>query len=72
VPRASEKLLGARRLALKHLPHYYRLHGPRLVIEYDNTRDGANHVHAVWHDPTNSFGQDLLRAHYESSHNKGQ
>jgi hypothetical protein len=26
----------------------------------------------VWHDPTNSFGQDLLRAHYETSHNKGQ
>ena len=53
-------------------PHYYRLHGPRLVIEYDNSRDGANHIHAVWHDPTNSFGQDLLRAHYETSHNKGQ
>lgn len=53
-------------------PHYYRLHGPRLVIEYDNTQDGANHIHAVWHDPTNSFGQDLLRAHYEASHDKDQ
>ncbi|ETX05321.1 MAG: hypothetical protein ETSY2_23635 [Candidatus Entotheonella gemina] len=53
-------------------PHYYRLHGPRLVIEYDNTQNGANHIHAVWHDPTNSFGQDLLRAHYEASHNKTQ
>lgn len=53
-------------------PHYYRLHGPRLVIEYDNTQNGANHVHAVWHDPMNSFGQDLLRAHYESSHHKAQ
>ncbi|MDH3598761.1 MAG: DUF3500 domain-containing protein [Candidatus Tectomicrobia bacterium] len=53
-------------------PHYYRLHGPRLVIEYDNTRDGANHIHAVWHDPINSFGQDLLRAHYEASHHKGR
>lgn len=51
-------------------PHYYRLHGPRLVIEYDNTQNGANHVHAVWHDPTNSFGRDLLRAHYETSHRK--
>ena len=51
-------------------PHYYRLHGPRLVIEYDNTQNGANHIHAVWHDPTNSFGQDLLRAHYEASHRK--
>lgn len=51
-------------------PHYYRLHGPRLVIEYDNTQNGANHVHAVWHDPANRFGQDLLRAHYETSHQK--
>ncbi len=51
-------------------PHYYRLHGPKLVIEYDNTQNGANHIHAVWHDPTNHLGQDLLRAHYETSHRK--
>ena len=49
-------------------PHYYRLHGPTLVIEYDNTQDGANHVHSVWHNPTNSFGQDLLRTHYQEAH----
>ncbi|MGE3537506.1 MAG: DUF3500 domain-containing protein [Candidatus Tectimicrobiota bacterium] len=49
-------------------PHYYRLHGPTLLIEYDNTQNGANHVHSVWHDPMNSFGQDLLRAHYERHH----
>ncbi|MBV8165203.1 MAG: DUF3500 domain-containing protein, partial [Alphaproteobacteria bacterium] len=24
-------------------PHYYRLHGPALLIEYDNTQDDANH-----------------------------
>lgn len=53
-------------------PHYYRLHGPRLVIEYDNTQNGVNHIHAVWHDPTNRFGQDLLRTHYETSHQKGR
>ncbi len=47
-----------------HQPHYYRLHGPSLVIEYDNTQDDANHVHAVWHDPSREFGEDLLRAHY--------
>ncbi len=51
-------------------PHYYRLHGPKLVIEYDNTQNGANHIHAVWHAPTNHLGQDLLRAHYETSHRK--
>ena len=49
-------------------PHYYRLHGPTLLIEYDNTQNGANHVHSVWHNPVNSFGQDLLRAHYQDAH----
>ena len=49
-------------------PHYYRLHGPTLVIEYDNTQNGANHVHSIWHNPTNSFGQDLLQAHYKEAH----
>ena len=49
-------------------PHYYRLHGPTLLIEYDNSQNRANHVHSVWHDPQNDFGADLLRAHYELSH----
>jgi hypothetical protein len=48
--------------------HYYRLHGPTLLIEYDNTQNDANHIHSVWHDPKNDFGLDLLRAHYESGH----
>jgi hypothetical protein len=48
--------------------HYYRLHGPTLLIEYDNTQNDANHVHSVWHDPRNDFGADLLRAHYERGH----
>jgi hypothetical protein len=38
-------------------PHYYRLQGPRLLIEYDNVQDGANHVHSVWRDPLGDFGQ---------------
>jgi hypothetical protein len=37
-------------------PHYYRVQGPRLLIEYDNVQDGANHVHSVWRDPTGDFG----------------
>lgn len=49
-------------------PHYYRVHGPTLLIEYDNTQNGANHVHSVWHNPPNSFGQDLLQAHYKEAH----
>jgi hypothetical protein len=49
-------------------PHYYRVHGPTLLIEYDNTQNGANHVHSVWHNPGNSFGRDLLRSHYQEAH----
>jgi len=49
-------------------PHYYRLHGPTVLIEYDNTQNDANHIHSVWHDPRNAFGADLLRAHYASGH----
>jgi Protein of unknown function (DUF3500) len=37
-------------------PHYYRLQGPGLHIEYDNVQDGANHVHSVWRDPDGDFG----------------
>ena len=38
-------------------PHYYRVQGPRLLIEYDNVQNGANHVHSVWRDPAGDFGQ---------------
>ncbi len=48
-------------------PHYYRIHGPTILIEYDNIQNGANHVHAVWRDLLNDFGEDMLRRHYETS-----
>jgi hypothetical protein len=52
-------------------PHYYRVQGAGFVLEYDNTQNGANHVHTVWHDLTNNFGADALKAHYEhSSHHQ--
>ena len=41
-------------------PHYYRLQGPRLLIEWDNTQSNANHAHSVWRDPTSDFGLDVL------------
>lgn len=44
--------------------HYYRIHGPTLLVEYDNSQNDANHVHTVWRDLQNDFGGDLLRAHY--------
>ena len=49
-------------------PHYFRVHGPTALIEYDNTQDGANHVHSVWIDPASLFGRDLLKAHYKGAH----
>ena len=46
---------------------YFRLQGPRTLIEVDNTTDG-DHVHAVWHDVEGDFGDDLLAAHYRAAH----
>jgi hypothetical protein len=51
--------------------HYYRIHGPQFVIEYDNTQDGANHVHTVWRDLERDFGGDVLRQHLEQEHGAG-
>jgi hypothetical protein len=49
-------------------PHYYRVHGPTLLIEYDNTQNDANHVHSVWRDLERDFGGDLLREHLAHHH----
>ncbi len=48
--------------------HYYRIQGPSLLAEYDNTQRGANHIHTVWRDPRQDFGVDALQAHYQHSH----
>ena len=48
--------------------HYYRLQGQRFLVEYDNTQNGANHIHTVWRDPAGDFGADLLPAHYAEHH----
>ncbi len=50
------------------LPHYYRLQGPRLLAEYDNTTRDGNHVHTVWRNPINDFGVDALSTHHQNSH----
>lgn len=49
-------------------PHYYRLQGPRLLAEYDNTQRDVNHVHTVWRDPTGDFGDDVLARHRAAFH----
>ncbi len=45
-------------------PHYYRVQGSTLLVEYDNTQRDVNHVHTLWRDLTNDFAGDALAAHY--------
>jgi len=47
--------------------HYYRVQGETFLLEYDNTQNNANHIHAVWRDLENDFGDDLLKRHYEQT-----
>lgn len=47
---------------------YYRLHHPRLLIELDCTQNNANHVHALWRDPSADWGRDVLGEHYRHHH----
>ena len=49
-------------------PHYYRVQGPRLLVEWDNTQRGANHAHSVWRDPGSDFGLDVLARHRAAHH----
>jgi hypothetical protein len=48
--------------------HYYAIRGPSLLVEYDNTQNGANHIHSVWRDLANDWGEDMLREHYAADH----
>ncbi len=54
----------------KGQPHYYRVQTSSFLIEYDDTQNGANHIHSVWRDFKGDFGMDMLAAHYQTSHNK--
>jgi hypothetical protein len=47
---------------------YYRIQGPTIIIEYDNTQNNANHVHSVVRDLMHDFGGDLLLEHYKKGH----
>ncbi len=55
-------------------PHYYRVQGPEFLVEFENAQPGgglpgeANHIHTVWRDPENDFGDDLLLRHYAQEH----
>lgn len=47
--------------------HYYIINGPSFLIEFDNSggpRQSANHIHAIWREKGNEFGEDVLKQHY--------
>lgn len=39
--------------------HYYRIQGPTFVIEFCNSQNQANHIHAVWRSYLGDFGIPL-------------
>lgn len=47
--------------------HYYRLQSPEFIIEYDNFQNNGNHVHSIFRDVKNDFG-DALAEHYDKEH----
>ena len=47
-------------------PHYYRIQGPTIIIEYDNVQNNANHIHTVIRDLKYDFGGDELLKHYKN------
>jgi hypothetical protein len=48
--------------------HYFRIQGPVLLIEHDNTQANGAHIHSVWRNPADDFGDDILAAHYRQHH----
>ena len=49
-------------------PYYYRIQGPTIIIEFDNSQGNANHIHSVVRDLKNDFGGDALLEHYKKDH----
>ena len=47
---------------------YYRVQGPSFLIEYDNTQEDPNHIHAAFRDFDGDLGRDVLREHLEQDH----
>lgn len=51
-------------------PHYFVLNGPTFLIEFDNNgfNGNANHIHSIWREKGNEYGEDILKGHYEKDH----
>jgi hypothetical protein len=48
--------------------HYYAIRAGSALIEYDNTQDGANHIHTVVRDVSRDWGEDLIAEHHARHH----
>lgn len=47
--------------------HYYIINGPDFIIEYDNYGgfdNKGNHIHTIWREKSNDFGEDILKTHH--------
>jgi Protein of unknown function (DUF3500) len=42
-------------------PHAYKVQGPTFLIEFNNTQNNANHIHAVWRNMLGDFGLPIAR-----------
>ena len=47
--------------------HYYRIQGPDLIIEFDQTDAGDGHAHTVLRRPEGDFGADVLATHHATT-----
>ncbi|MEI6235504.1 MAG: DUF3500 domain-containing protein [Planctomycetota bacterium] len=50
--------------------HYYRIQNDSFMIEYDNFQNDGNHIHSVWRDLKNDYGEDILKRHYAETEHK--
>ena len=48
--------------------HLFRIQGPTLLIEHDNTQGNGNHIHSAWRNPADDFGDDMLAEHCRLHH----
>ncbi len=42
-------------------PHAYKVQGPTFLIEFNNTQNNANHIHAVWRNMLGDFAVPLAK-----------
>ncbi len=43
----------------RNQPHGYRVQGPSFLIEFNNTQNGANHIHSIWRNMLGDFGMPI-------------